>query len=682
MAKVLHVVGARPNLPKLAPVHRAARQAGLDQLIVHTGQHYDDALSGSFFRDLGIPKPDIDLCVGSDTHAVQTARVMERIEPILQKESPDWVVVYGDVNSTMAAAIVASKLRLRVAHVEAGLRSYDREMPEEINRIVTDRLADLLLTPSRDADETLRAEGEPDEEIVFVGNVMIDTLLYALPAARGLGFRSRIGATEESVIVTLHRPSNVDDPARLASIAVALREIAERRPVIFPVHPRTRQRLGGAGLDLGAVQVIEPVGYLEMVDLINGAHAVITDSGGLQEETTALGVPCLTVRENTERPITITEGTNRLVPDPDDLARLVEEATRPASPRRPEGWDGCAGERIARALIERGITTASPTRRAVVSVSPPLALATPVGAPTGGGNGADRPAARAPDHLFTVDVEEYFQVSAFDATVSRADWRHLPSRLAHSVGLLLDLLDRHRTSGTFFILGWVAEQHPEIVRRIAGAGHEIASHGWWHRRVCTLTPDEFREDIRSSKAILEDVTGQRVRGFRAPSFSIVPGTEWAFDVLLDEGYQYDSSLFPINRPGYGYPQAASRPHFIPRAAGKLLELPLATVNWRRIKLPAAGGGYFRHLPYALTQQAFRQHSSRGVSGTFYIHPWEIDDGQPRVPASWLTRVRHYRGLSTTLPRLERLLRDFRFTSIARGMSLGPENAAARAAVAG
>lgn len=353
--KLLHVVGARPNFPKLAPVHRAARAIGLDQVVVHTGQHYDESLSEGFFRDLGIPAPDINLGVGSASHAVQTARVMSGIEPVLIEQKPDWLVVYGDVNSTMAAAIVASKLGVKVAHVEAGLRSNDRTMPEEINRIVTDRLADLLLTPSRDADETLRAEGEPENEIVFVGNVMIDTLYYSLDAAKRSGFRERLGVGEgEAVAVTLHRPSNVDVPERLRAIASALAEVARERRVIFPVHPRTRQRLNDLALDMGKVELLEPIAYPEMLDLVSGAHVVVTDSGGLQEETTALGVPCLTLRPNTERPITITEGTNRLVQEPREVPSLVRAAARANGSRRPEGWDGKAGERVAEALLARG----------------------------------------------------------------------------------------------------------------------------------------------------------------------------------------------------------------------------------------------------------------------------------------------------------------------------------------
>jgi UDP-N-acetylglucosamine 2-epimerase (non-hydrolysing) len=351
--KLLHVVGARPNFPKLAPVYRAARAAGLEQVVVHTGQHYDDAMSASFFRELEIPAPDVNLEVGSASHAAQTARVMEAIEPVLLEQRPAWVLVYGDVNSTMAAALVAVKLGIRVAHVEAGLRSYDRAMPEEINRVVTDRVVDLLLTPSRDADVTLRAEGEPESEIAFVGNVMVDTLFNSLEPARATGAAARLGASGAHVVVTLHRPSNVDEPTRLQAIADALREVAEERPVLFPAHPRTQQRIAAAGLDFGRVRVLDPLPYFEMLDLVRDAHAVVTDSGGLQEETTALGVPCFTVRDNTERPITVTEGTNTLVRDPKEVATLVRAAQRPAQAHRPEGWDGHAGERVAAALLAR-----------------------------------------------------------------------------------------------------------------------------------------------------------------------------------------------------------------------------------------------------------------------------------------------------------------------------------------
>jgi polysaccharide deacetylase family protein (PEP-CTERM system associated) len=271
--------------------------------------------------------------------------------------------------------------------------------------------------------------------------------------------------------------------------------------------------------------------------------------------------------------------------------------------------------------------------------------------------------------MFTVDVEEHFQVSAFDGVISRAQWAELPSRIDSRIDLLLDLLARNGASGTFFTLGWVAERHPDMVRRIARAGHEVASHGWWHRRVNTLTPAEFREDVRVSKELLEDLTGQPVFGFRAPNFSILPGSEWAFDVLIEEGYRYDSSLFPIRRPGYGYPSAPPIPHVIRRAAGSLCELPLTTMPVGSVRIPAAGGAYLRHFPYRVIRRAFQEHDQAGIPGTFYIHPWELDPDQPRVPVGWHVRMRHYAGLRRTLPRLEMLLAEFRFTSVARCLRL-------------
>ena len=274
-------------------------------------------------------------------------------------------------------------------------------------------------------------------------------------------------------------------------------------------------------------------------------------------------------------------------------------------------------------------------------------------------------------HVFTVDVEEHFQVSAFEHVVSRTQWGSLPSRVERNTEILLNLLARRGIAGTFFTLGWIAERHPALVRRISEAGHELASHGWWHRRITKLTRKEFRRDIRSSKEILEDVSGQPVLGFRAPSFSIVPGLEWAFDILLEEGYRYDSSLFPIQRPGYGYSSAPPIAHVIERPAGSLVELPLATVTYAGLRVPAAGGAYFRHFPYSLIRRAFREHTRSGIPALFYIHPWELDPEQPRIRASWLTRARHYGGLKRTLPRLEQLLSEFRFTSAARSLGLAP-----------
>ena len=361
MPTLLHLVGARPNFMKLAPVFRAGHnRPGMKQLIVHTGQHYSEGMSGRFFGDLGIPAPDDNLEVGSGTHAEQTARIMLGCEPLFARYRPDWLVVYGDVNSTVAAALVAAKMDIRIAHVEAGLRSRDRTMPEEINRLVTDQLADLLLTPSTDADANLLAEGIPADRIVFVGNVMVDTLLHLLDRARALDLPSKLGvAGRPYVFVTLHRPSNVDDAATLAELMAGLEAIATKTPVLFAVHPRTRERLTTFGL-LGrapSVRLLEPLGYLETVSLVDRAALVITDSGGLQEETTALGVPCLTARANTERPVTVTEGTNRLIPSTRDAlvhaaAEVLQHPPRSnTAVRRPELWDGRAGERIIDALL-------------------------------------------------------------------------------------------------------------------------------------------------------------------------------------------------------------------------------------------------------------------------------------------------------------------------------------------
>ena len=268
-------------------------------------------------------------------------------------------------------------------------------------------------------------------------------------------------------------------------------------------------------------------------------------------------------------------------------------------------------------------------------------------------------------HHFTIDVEEYFQVSAFESRVARTNWQSFESRVVQQADVLLELLARHEARATFFVLGWVANRQHELIRRIARAGHEIASHGWDHVRVTDQTPQQFRDSIRRTKNLLEAITGAPVLGFRAPSFSIVAGREWALDVLVEEGYRYDSSLFPVRRPGggYGYANGLPDPHWLERPAGRLAEIPPTTLRWCGVRLPAAGGAYFRLLPYRVVRAAFRQYERRGVSGTFYIHPWELDAAQPRLDVSWLTRVRHYGGLRGTLRRLERLLREFRFTAI-------------------
>ena len=353
---VLHVVGARPNFMKVAPVHAAFRQrAGVRQSLVHTGQHYDANLSDIFFEQLNIPRPDVSLEVGSGSHAVQTAEVMIRFEKTVLERKPDLVLVYGDVNSTVAATLVCAKLGIKLAHVEAGLRSFDRTMPEEINRLVTDQLADLLLIPSAEAEGNLLREGVPLKKIHFVGNVMIDTLRTLLPQAR---MPEIPHLTDEFALVTLHRPSNVDEPETLRRILATLENISERLQIVFPVHPRTKSRIESLGYHLDhskRIFAIAPIGYLECLALQQRATVVITDSGGLQEETTALGVPCLTVRENTERPITVTHGTNTLVGTNMDL--LLSEVAKILAGegkggRIPPLWDGCASERIADVILK------------------------------------------------------------------------------------------------------------------------------------------------------------------------------------------------------------------------------------------------------------------------------------------------------------------------------------------
>jgi UDP-N-acetylglucosamine 2-epimerase (non-hydrolysing) len=339
---------------KVAPVIRAGQAGGFEQVLVHTGQHYDHTMSEAFFRDLDLPQPDINLEVGSGSHATQTAGIMVAFEPVLEQAAPDWILVYGDVNSTIACALVAAKAAVRIAHVEAGLRSRDRTMPEELNRLLTDQLADLCFTPSRDGDDNLLAEGIPESRIHFVGNVMVDTLRHLLSRARGTRAPEKFGlAGGPYTFVTLHRPSNVDSPETLSELLAALDELAADMPVIFPIHPRTRSRIEQFGLDgqVGRVRLVEPLGYLESIALVDRARLVLTDSGGLQEETTVLGIPCLTARPNTERPITVTQGTNQLVAS--TRAAVIEAAHRvlrlPLNGKQlrvPDLWDGQAAERI------------------------------------------------------------------------------------------------------------------------------------------------------------------------------------------------------------------------------------------------------------------------------------------------------------------------------------------------
>jgi UDP-N-acetylglucosamine 2-epimerase (non-hydrolysing) len=359
--KIINIVGARPNLPKISPLMREMqRHPEIESILVHTGQHYDETLSDIFFRQMGIPAPHVNLEVGSGSHAAQTAEILKRIEPVLLERKPDLALVVGDVNSTLAVSLAAVKLGIRVAHVEAGLRSFDRSMPEEINRLVTDALADYLFVTEQDAIQNLLKEGRPRESIHLVGNVMIDSLRHFLPLAQ----QSRIGEElnlmnasgwRRFAVLTLHRPSNVDSIEKLTELLGAMNVIAAQIPVVFPVHPRTQQRLAQAGIKHHPeLRLIPPIGYLDFLCLLSKATLVLTDSGGIQEETTALGVPCLTVRTNTERPITISEGTNLLVgTDPGRIIAAAQDilAGKGKVGGIPPLWDGHAAERIVDILL-------------------------------------------------------------------------------------------------------------------------------------------------------------------------------------------------------------------------------------------------------------------------------------------------------------------------------------------
>lgn len=349
----MHITGARPNFPKAAPVIRALGERGIEQRLVHTGQHYDQRMSDVFFSQLDLPEPDVNLGVGSASHAKQTAAIMEQLESLLMAGQPPLVVVYGDVNSTVAAALVCAKLQIPLAHVEAGLRSFDMSMPEEVNRLVTDRLSSLLFATSSDAVAHLGNEGIAPDRIYFVGNPMIDTLLANLHQFDADAARAEYGLDAGYVVATLHRPGNVDNPADVVELVKTMHAVADQTDVVVPLHPRGRSQLEEAGL-LGhqRLRVIDPLGYVEFMGLVRASAAVITDSGGVQEETTVLGIPCLTLRPSTERPVTITNGTNRLVTR-SGLPQAVDECLRAGRPDDwpvPPLWDGRAGQRIADVL--------------------------------------------------------------------------------------------------------------------------------------------------------------------------------------------------------------------------------------------------------------------------------------------------------------------------------------------
>ncbi len=377
MPGLIHVVGARPNFIKAAPVISALRESGAEQQVIHTGQHYDRAMSEVFFEELGLPEPDVNLGVGSGSHGAQTAALLVALEAAFLEGRPDRVVVYGDVNSTLAAALVCAKLLIPVAHVEAGLRSFDPTMPEEVNRRVTDLLSDPLYVTAPEGEQNLAREGISGERVVFVGNPMIDTLLANLDRFDPEPVKTRLGVESPYAVATLHRPANVDTPEAATALIAALRDATARLPLVLPLHPRGRAMLDSAGLaDVSGLIVVDPLGYLDFISLVRGAAAVITDSGGIQEETTVLDVPCLTLRPNTERPITLTAGTNRLV-TPAGLGDALDGALAGAQKRiggGPPGWDGHAGERIAADLVARAERTPPAELTAPAELAPPAEL--------------------------------------------------------------------------------------------------------------------------------------------------------------------------------------------------------------------------------------------------------------------------------------------------------------------
>lgn len=360
MNPIILVVGARPNFMKIAPIQKELDSRGIPNILLHTGQHYDDNMSKVFFDDLKMKKPDIYLGIGSGSHATQTAKVMVEFEQVCSQYNPSMVVVVGDVNSTLACSLVSAKLNIKCAHVEAGLRSFDREMPEEINRIVTDSICDILLTPSDDGDENLLNEGVDESKIHMVGNVMIDSLLNNLDVAKNLDVIAKYGISKDYVLVTLHRPSNVDEKSVFSDIISALEELSGDVEFVFPMHPRTKKmaekfQLYGRIESISGMKITEPAGYLEFISLMSKSKLVLTDSGGLQEETTALGIPCLTIRENTERPVTITQGTNQLVGT--DRERIVQSGKEALqghgkAGQIPKFWDGKTSARIVDVLLQ------------------------------------------------------------------------------------------------------------------------------------------------------------------------------------------------------------------------------------------------------------------------------------------------------------------------------------------
>jgi UDP-N-acetylglucosamine 2-epimerase (non-hydrolysing) len=547
------IVGARPNYMKMAPLVRAfaARPELPPVVLVHTGQHYDVEMNERLFADLELPPPDLNLEVGSGTHAVQTAEIMRRFDPVAEELAPSCVIVVGDVNSTLACSLVATKRGIPVVHVEAGLRSRDRTMPEEINRILTDQIADLLYTTERAAADNLVREGVSPDRIRFVGNVMIDSLLRhrlrAVPPAvtlerAGLGAEA-LGGTRGFGAVTLHRPSNVDTLGPLRESLMMLADISKRLPLVWPMHPRAKasiERFGLSSLLADAqISVLPPQGYLEMLGPARaraaGPHRLRRHPGG-------------------------DDGAGRALPDDARQYRAAADGRagdQYAGRTRSRAGAGLRGRHSAhrrQAWPHAGIL-GWPRCRAHRRRYRPLARRRLGGRGRGARMTPSGAAVEPIVNALSIDVEDYFMVSAFAPHVPRNSWDSLPCRVEANIDNILALLAERDVHATFFTLGWVAERYPALVRRIVDAGHELASHGYEHYRATEQGYGPFLADIRLAKAVLEDVAGQPVSGYRAPSFSVGPANDWAFDCIALAGYRYSSSIYPIRHDHYGAPKA-------------------------------------------------------------------------------------------------------------------------------
>ena len=633
---------------KMAPIMVALRDLKPKPAVslVHTGQHYDVAMNHQYFEALGIPKPDVNLEVGSGSHAAQTAEVMRRFEPIMDERRPSAVLVVGDVNSTLACALVAVKKGVPVIHVEAGLRSFDRTMPEEINRILTDQISDLLFTTEHSNQVTRVAKSVPYSLFRFFGDFPPPPNTGGPPTDLSV---SRV-CRETVLNFVLPPPSPLPPfPPPLPSNLPPPPPSSLRNPPLnsFPLPlsfspspppPLPWLKNLGWGEFLIFLNFCSyPMGFLGMVGLKEGARVVFTLEAESGKDPGAGGAPCHAQGNETEGPTADEGGSNTIAGQ--DSAKILEIFDEIRNP----GADGQVSTRIATAirrvagkwLAELTNMKASADKEQITSALIRNAM--------------------------TIDVEDYFQVSAFASHIPRDSWPSLSCRVERNIDRILAMLDERDVKATFFTLGWIAERYPAMVRLIVDNGHELASHGYHHLRASDQSPDEFLDDITLSKKLLEDLGGQAVIGYRAPSFSISTNNLWALDILLEAGYRYSSSIYPIQHDHYGMPDAP-RFKFQPRGPSGLVELPATTVKLFGRNLPASGGGYFRLLPYSLSRWLMKSVNHTDLQPCiFYFHPWEIDPGQPRQKNVGLkTRFRHYVNLSRTEPRIRALLQDFQW----------------------